>query len=260
MKSEIRTEIFDCAFDRVTMRSAVERCLAWCRGPRSPHTVLTANAAILCMKRRDRALDSACRNADLVVPDGASVVWASRLAGLPLPARIAGVDLTVALLEAAAQHGLRVYLLGARTEVVTRLAEICKRDYPGLVVAGFRDGYFGEAEHASVVEQIRKSDADLLFVGMPSPFKEIFCERFRSALGVPVMMGVGGSFDVLAGYIRRAPRWVQKLGMEWLWRLCMEPRKLWKRYLLTNSEFLWLTSKLVARERFGIGGTRDIHG
>jgi len=242
------------------MKAAVERCVEWCRPPRTPHTVLTANAAILCMKRRDRALDAACRNADLVVPDGASVVWAARLAGAPLPERIAGVDFMVELLSAAARHRLRVYLLGARHEVVATLAERCERDHPGLVVAGWRDGYFGEAEHLAIVEEIRKSRADLLFVGMPSPFKETWCERHRRALDVPVIMGVGGSFDVLGGYIRRAPRWLQALGLEWFWRLCMEPRKLWKRYLLTNSEFLWLTLGLVARRRLGTRSAREIAG
>ncbi|MFI5316427.1 MAG: WecB/TagA/CpsF family glycosyltransferase [Myxococcota bacterium] len=254
MDSARKTELFDCAFDRVTMQSAVDRCVGWCRPPRESHIVLTANAAILCMKRRDRALAGACRAADLVVPDGASVVWAARLAGAPLPERIAGVDFMVELLSAAARHGLSVYLLGARHEVVAKLAELCERDHPGLAIAGWRDGYFGEAEHGAIVEEIRKSGADLLFVGMPSPFKETWCERNRAALGVPVIMGVGGSFDVLAGYIRRAPRWLQSLGLEWFWRLCMEPRKLWKRYLLTNSEFLWLTLGLVARRRLGLRG------
>ncbi|HKC49677.1 MAG TPA: WecB/TagA/CpsF family glycosyltransferase [Myxococcota bacterium] len=253
MDSEPRIELFDCAFDRVTMQSAVERCVQWCRAPRTSHTVLTANAAILCMKRRDRELDAACHAADLVVPDGESVVWAARLAGTPLPERIAGVDFMAGLLAAAAREGLRVYLLGARREVVAKLAEGCERDYPGLVLAGRRDGYFREAEHAEIVEEIRKSRADLLFVGMPSPFKETWCERHRRGLDVPVIMGVGGSFDVLAGYIRRAPRWLQALGLEWFWRLCMEPRKLWKRYLFTNCEFLWLTLGVVARRRFGLG-------
>ena len=253
MDSLARTELFDQAFDRVTMRSAVDQCVEWCRGPRASHTVLTANAAILCMKRRDAELDRACRAADLVVPDGASVVWASRLAGTPLPERIAGVDFMGELLAAAARHRLRVYLLGAKPEVVAKLASLCETTHPGLVIAGFRDGYFGAADHGAIVEDIHKSRADFLFVGMPSPFKETWCERHRAALDVPVIMGVGGSFDVLAGFIRRAPRLVQRLGMEWFWRLCMEPRKLWKRYLVTNSEFLWLTLGLVARKRLGLG-------
>jgi N-acetylglucosaminyldiphosphoundecaprenol N-acetyl-beta-D-mannosaminyltransferase len=253
MDSRTRTDVIDLGFDRETMRSAVERCVSWCRGARASHIVLTANAAILCMKRRDAELDRACRAADMVVPDGFSVVWAAALAGTPLPERIAGVDFMGELLAAAGRERLRVYLLGARREVVTKLAERCERDFPGLTIAGFRDGYFREPDHPAIVEEIHKSRADLLFIGMPSPFKETWAERHRAALDVPVIVGVGGSFDVLAGYIRRAPRWVQRLGMEWFWRLCMEPRKLWKRYLVTNSEFLWLTAKLVTRRRLGLG-------
>jgi polysaccharide biosynthesis protein VpsK len=247
-----RLELLACPFDPVTMRVAVEACVGWCLGPRAPHTVITANAAILCSMRRHPELREACRRGDLVLPDGMSVVWTSRLAGLPLPERVTGVDLTGRLLRAASERRLSAYFLGARPEVLAELARRCAVDHPGLTVAGLRDGYFGPEDHARVIADIRRAEPHLLFVGMPSPFKETFVERHRAALDVPVMMGVGGSFDVLAGYIQRAPRLMQKLGLEWFWRLCMEPRKLWKRYLVTNSEFLWLTLGLVTRRRLGL--------
>ena len=234
------------------MRSAVERCLQWCLGPRAPHTVITANAAILCMMRRDAELREACRRGDLVLPDGMPVVWTSRLAGVPFPERVAGVDMMVRLLETASERRLSVYFLGARPEVVAELARRCARDYPGLVVAGFRDGYFGPAEQEGVIEQVRRAAPHMLFVGMPSPFKETWCERHRLALDVPVIMGVGGSFDVLAGYVRRAPRLMQSMGLEWSWRLAMEPRKMWKRYLVTNSEYLWLAAREIVSHRTGL--------
>jgi len=247
-----RRELLGCAFDRATMRSAVERCLQWCLGPRAPHTVITANAAILCMMRRDAELREACRRGDLVLPDGMPVVWTSRLAGVPFPERVAGVDMMVRLLKAASERRLSVYFLGARPEVVAELARRCARDYPGLVVAGFRDGYFGPAEQEGVIEQVRRAAPHMLFVGMPSPFKETWCERHRLALDVPVIMGVGGSFDVLAGYVRRAPRLMQSMGLEWSWRLAMEPRKMWKRYLVTNSEYLWLAAREIVSHRTGL--------
>jgi N-acetylglucosaminyldiphosphoundecaprenol N-acetyl-beta-D-mannosaminyltransferase len=234
------------------MAAAVEACVAWCRGPRAPHTVITANAAILCLMRRDPELAEACRRGDLIVADGMSVVWTSRLAGLPFPERVAGVDMMARLLEAASTNGLRVYFLGARPEVVAALALRCGRAYPGLTVAGFRDGYFGPEDHEEVVTRIREAAPHLLFVGMPSPFKETWCERHRAALDVPVIMGVGGSFDVLAGYVRRAPRLVQSAGLEWSWRLAMEPRKMWKRYLVTNSEYLSLAAGEILRHRRGL--------
>jgi N-acetylglucosaminyldiphosphoundecaprenol N-acetyl-beta-D-mannosaminyltransferase len=212
--------------------------------------IITANASHLCMMRRDPALRSSCVAGDLVVPDGMSVVWALRAAGLHVPARIAGVDLMSRLLTAGAEHGLRVYFLGARSEVVSKLALECAEKHPGLVIAGCQDGYFS-SDPAAIADQIRDSAPHLLFVGMPSPFKETWCEQHKNRLNVPVMVGVGGSFDVLAGFIPRAPGWLQASGLEWLWRLLMEPRKLWKRYLTTNSEFLWIAGCEILRRRLG---------
>ena len=247
-------ELLHLPFDHVTLQTAVDRCLEWCLGPRAPHTVITANAAILCMMRRDPELREACRHGDLIVPDGMSVVWTSRFAGAPLPERVTGVDLMARLLEEGSRLRLRAFFLGARPEVVAELARRCACEYPGLVVAGYRDGYFGPAEHEEVVEEIRRAAPHMLFVGMPSPFKETWCERHRAALDVPMLMGVGGSFDVLAGYLPRAPRLVQSLGLEWSWRLAMEPGKLWKRYLVTNSEYLWLAAGEILKRRIGLAG------
>lgn len=243
MNAEARVELLGCPFDRLTMQSAVEQCLAWCSGPRVSHTVITMNAALLCMIRRDPELRAACRGGDLIVADGVPVVWSSRLAGLALPERVAGVDLTVRLLAEGAARNLSVYFLGARREVVEELTRICRRDYPRLRLAGWRDGYFSESDHPAIVTEIAQAAPDLLFVGMPSPFKETWCERHRAALQVPVIIGVGGTFDVLTGYVRRAPRALQSVGMEWSWRLAMEPRKMWRRYLTTNTEFLGLVAK-----------------
>jgi N-acetylglucosaminyldiphosphoundecaprenol N-acetyl-beta-D-mannosaminyltransferase len=214
--------------------------------------VITANAYHLCMMRRDPELALACRAGHLTIADGMSVVWALRALGQPVPERVAGVDLMARLLAAAGERRLRVYFLGARPEVVTALVESCQVQYPGLEIAGFRDGYFSPDDQLSIVEEIRASGAHMLFVGMPSPFKEIWCERHRQRLDVPVIMGVGGSFDVLAGFIRRAPRWVQLAGLEWFWRLLMEPRKLMKRYLTTNSEFIWLAGCEIIARRLGL--------
>jgi N-acetylglucosaminyldiphosphoundecaprenol N-acetyl-beta-D-mannosaminyltransferase len=246
-----RRDLMGLAFDPETMQSAVERCLAWCEGPCAPHTVITANAGVLCMMRRDRELREACRSGDLVLADGMSVVWALRAAATPVPERVTGVDLMSRLLEEGARRGLRAYFLGARQEVIQALVELCARRYPGLVVAGCRNGYFSAADHPAIVEEIRGRRPHLLFVGMPSPFKEVFCQRHRDRLDVPVLMGVGGSFDVLAGYVSRAPRWLRAVGMEWSWRLLMEPRKMWKRYLFTNSEFLWTAGRESLARRLG---------
>jgi N-acetylglucosaminyldiphosphoundecaprenol N-acetyl-beta-D-mannosaminyltransferase len=249
MTSIARSKLLGTSFDAVDMDGAVARCLELCLGPRTSHTVITANASHLCMMRRDPELASAFQAGHLTVADGMSVVWALRALGQPVPERVAGVDLMDRLLAAAARHHLRVYLLGARREVVTALVQQSRAKHPGLEIAGFRDGYFGPSDHDGIVEEIRASGAHMLFIGMPSPFKEKWVERYRQQLDVPLIMGVGGSFDVLAGFIKRAPRWAQSAGLEWLWRLMMEPRKLWKRYLTSNSEFVWLAGREILARR-----------
>jgi exopolysaccharide biosynthesis WecB/TagA/CpsF family protein len=246
-----RPELLGLSIDAVTMETAVGRCLELCRAPRAPHTVITVNACHFCMLRRDPELALACQAGDLVVADGMAVVWALRASGQPAPERVAGVDLMAHLLAAAEKHRLSVYFLGARREVVTALVERSRAQYPGLEIAGFRDGYFSADDHLAIVEEIRASGANMLFVGMPTPFKETWIECHRQCLDVPIIMGVGGSFDVLAGFIKRAPRWVQSLGMEWFWRLLMEPRKLWKRYLINNSEFIWIAGREIVARRLG---------
>jgi N-acetylglucosaminyldiphosphoundecaprenol N-acetyl-beta-D-mannosaminyltransferase len=246
-----KADLLGLSFDTVTMDDAVAYCLELCRGPRASHTVITANASHLCMMRRDRPLAQACKAASLTVADGMSVVWALRASGQPVPERVAGVDLMARLLAAAEAHGLGVYFLGARPEVVAALVERCRARHPSLKIAGYRDGYFGPDDHPAIVETIRASGAHMLFVGMPSPFKEAWCETYRERLAVPVIVGVGGSFDVLAGFIRRAPRWVRSIGFEWFWRLLMEPRKLWKRYMMTNSEFIWRAGREIIAQRLG---------
>ncbi len=235
-----RAELLGLTYDRIGMDEAVARCVEWCAGPRVSHTVITANASIICLMRRDAELARACVAGDLILADGMSVVWAGGWAGVKFPERVAGVDLLGRLLAAGGERKLSVYVLGAKPEVVKRLAELCAERYPGLTVAGYRDGYFKPADHEAIAEDIRAKAPDMLFVGMPSPFKEVWCEKYRARLEVPVIMGVGGSFDVHAGFIQRAPRLFQRLGLEWSWRLLMEPRKMWKRYLTTNTEFLWL--------------------
>jgi N-acetylglucosaminyldiphosphoundecaprenol N-acetyl-beta-D-mannosaminyltransferase len=246
-----RSELLGLEFERARMPAVVARCLAWTRQPRRSHIVVTANASHLCMMRHDPALRDACRAGDMAVADGMSVVWALQALGRPVPERVTGVDLMAELLAAGSRERLRVYLLGARQEVLDALVAECARRYPGLTMAGARNGYFTADDHPSIVEEIRASAPDLLFVGMPSPFKDVFCERYRDRLDVPVIIGVGGSFDVLAGHTRRAPRAAQRLGLEWAWRLVMEPRRLWKRYLTTNTEFIWLVMREAWRGRSG---------
>jgi poly-beta-1,6-N-acetyl-D-glucosamine synthase len=249
-RSEQHAQLLGLQFDTVTIEAAVTRCLELCEEPDS-NTIITANSSHLCMMRKDPELASACRAGRLILADGMSVVWALRASGQPVPERVAGVDLMARLLAAAGEHQLRVYFLGAKQEVVSKLVQRSLVQHPGIEIAGFHDGYFGPDDHPRIIDEIRASRAHMLFVGMPTPFKEVWVERHRERLQVPVIVGVGGSFDVLAGFIKRAPHWVQMAGMEWFWRLMMEPRKLWKRYLTNNSEFSWLAGVEVIARRLG---------
>jgi N-acetylglucosaminyldiphosphoundecaprenol N-acetyl-beta-D-mannosaminyltransferase len=209
------------------------------------HYGAVVNAAKLVAASRDDALRGVLLNADLVTADGMSVVWASRVLGKALKERVAGIDLFERLVERAASKGLAVYFLGAREEAVRATVELFAKRYPALRVAGYRNGYFEASDSRQVCEAIKQTNADLLFVAMGSPRQENWIASNLALTGVRFALGVGGSFDHLGGRARRAPRWMQRSGLEWLHRLAQEPRRLWRRYLFGNSAFIWL----VMRER-----------
>jgi N-acetylglucosaminyldiphosphoundecaprenol N-acetyl-beta-D-mannosaminyltransferase len=234
----VRTQtLFGLQVDSVTLREVVDRCRN-AVNERQRLLVGVVNAAKIVNIRRDPALRDALLECDLIVADGQSVVWASKILGDPLPERVTGIDLFQALLELADVEHRSVYLLGARPEVLTSLVGVISGRYPGLRIAGTRDGYFTDAEAPEVADAIRRAAPDMLFLGIVSPKKEIFLGRHGDSLDVPVLHGVGGSFDILAGITERAPESWQRLGLEWAYRLRQEPRRLWKRYLTTNTRFV----------------------
>lgn len=209
------------------------------------------NAAKFVAMRKNDSLGGALRRCGLVLADGQAVVWASALLGAPLPERVAGIDLFTELLGEASRRGYRVYLLGARPEVLADcVAEITRR-FPGLVIAGSRDGYFSPAQDRQVAERIRQASPDVLFVGMSSPRKELFGARWGHFTGAKVVHGVGGSFDIMAGITKRAPVWWQRHGLEWLYRALQEPVRLGRRYLTTNLVFIALVADALARRATG---------
>jgi N-acetylglucosaminyldiphosphoundecaprenol N-acetyl-beta-D-mannosaminyltransferase len=241
-----RRRVLDIWLDAVTLDEAVARCATAVENGESLK-VGCVNAAKLVRMRRDHRLRDAVTGCDLVLADGQSVVWASRLLRQPLPERVAGIDLLLALLPEAARRGQRVYFLGAREDVLGRmLSEVADR-FPDLKVAGARNGYFSAAEAPAVADAIREARADLLFLGMPSPKKELFEEEWGPKTGAPVVHGVGGSFDVLAGEVRRAPVWWREHGLEWLYRMVQEPLRLGPRYVTTNIRFLGLVAREMLR-------------
>jgi N-acetylglucosaminyldiphosphoundecaprenol N-acetyl-beta-D-mannosaminyltransferase len=242
-----RAEVLGCSIDRLDMKETlaeVENVIA--SGVFTQHMAI--NAAKLVTMQDDEKLRDIVGDCGLINADGQAVVWASRLLGDPLPERVAGIDLMNALLALAERRGYRVYFLGARAEVLEQALVRLRELHPRLEVAGSRDGYFADEEVHDLCGEIRASRPDMLFVAMSSPRKEYFLGERGASLGVPFVMGVGGAIDVVAGITRRAPRVWQRLGIEWLFRLLQEPRRMFRRYAVTNARFACLVAQaLLAR-------------
>ena len=213
------------------------------------HYGAVVNAAKIVAAESDEKLKRALLEADLVTADGMAVVWASRLLGQGLKQRVTGIDLFELLVDHAAKHGLSIYCLGAQEESVRGTVEQLTIKYPTLRIAGYRNGYFDESERQSVCDAIRLSRTDLLFVAMGSPKQEYWMASNVPFTGARFALGVGGSFDHLSGLVRRAPRWMQRSGLEWLHRFVQEPRRLWRRYLIGNTAFIWLVIRQRLRAR-----------
>ena len=189
----------------------------------------------------DPALAEIVNECPLINADGASIVWAARQLGVPLTERVTGIDLFQRLVALAAVRGYGIYLFGAKEEVVTKVKAIFEERYPGIRVVGYRNGYFAEADESQIVADMAASGADMMFVAFSSPKKEYWVHKYLDRIGIPFVMGVGGSFDVVAGVTDRAPKWMQDHGLEWFYRFIQEPGRLWKRYIVGNAKFIALT-------------------
>jgi N-acetylglucosaminyldiphosphoundecaprenol N-acetyl-beta-D-mannosaminyltransferase len=208
------------------------------------------NAAKLVALRGDPKLRAIVEECEVVSADGQPVVWASKLLGDPLPERVNGTDLMHRLFAEAERRGYGVFVLGAKQEVLDQAVANLRATHPALRIAGARNGWFPDSESAAVASEIAAAKPDILFVAISSPRKEVFLAEHGRTLGVPLIMGVGGSIDIVAGVTRRAPRWMRSAGLEWLFRLAQEPRRLGRRYVVTNVQFLGIAGKEIARRRF----------
>lgn len=207
------------------------------------HVVI--NAGKVVAMQRDPVLYRNVISSDLINADGQAIIWASRFLGLYLPERVTGIDLMINLLKLSCQKKYKCFFFGAREEIVKLVIEKVSAEYSPEIVAGYRNGYFDETEESSIAHQIADSGAQILFVAITSPKKEYFLAKYQSTLKkVNLIMGVGGSFDVLSGLTKRAPGWMQKAGMEWFYRLIQEPGRMWKRYLIGNIRFILLVLKM----------------
>jgi N-acetylglucosaminyldiphosphoundecaprenol N-acetyl-beta-D-mannosaminyltransferase len=244
----MRTDFLGAPVDVLTFDQTVELATHAMR-----NRVLTRHVAINVAKfvkmRHDPDLHRDVTTSQIIGIDGMGIVWGARALGIPVPERVAGVDLMERLLSVCAEEGFRPYFLGASQEVVVCAVAEAKRRWPRLTFAGYHNGYFQPMNEPAVVSAIQESKADCLFVGMPTPHKERFLNRHRTVLGVPFIMGVGGGFDVFAGKTARAPVVLQRAGLEWLFRIYQEPRRMWWRYASTNAVFAGLLAPALLRHR-----------
>ena len=248
-----RYDILGAGVHALTMEQALDTIDA-AIAARRPLMIGVVNAAKIMNMRKDPELAADVRGSDLVLADGMSVVFASRLLRKPLPERVTGIDLMHGILDRGREKAYRIYCLGATEEISALVEKRFREQYPGVQLVGRRHGYFSAEEEQQIVADIASCNADVLFVAMTSPKKERFMGQWARQLNATVVHGVGGSFDVVAGYVQRAPESWQKLGLEWLYRVKQEPGRLWRRYLVTNASFLgvllveWIRS-LIRRPR-----------
>lgn len=243
----LNTYVNDLTMDETV--AEVERIVE--AGVPTQHVVV--NASKVNLMEGDPELREIVNACPLINADGASIVWAARVLGVPLRERVTGIDLFLRLVELAPEKGWGVYLFGAKEEVVQRVRSIFEEKYPGIRIVGARNGYFTEEDEPEIATDMAASDADLMFVAFSSPKKERWVRKYLNRIGIPFVMGVGGSFDVVAGVTARAPAWMQRCGLEWLYRLVQEPGRLWRRYVVGNARFV----ALVLRYRFSRKGNRN---
>jgi N-acetylglucosaminyldiphosphoundecaprenol N-acetyl-beta-D-mannosaminyltransferase len=204
---------------------------------------VTPNTDHVVRLTRDPEMRAIYLAADVVVADGMPLIWASSLLGEPLPERVAGIDLLHALAAALADRGASVFVLGGKPGIASDAARALEKGYPGLRVAGTHIGYFDPAADRDVVRAVNESGADALFVGMGSPRQEGWAVRYAPALRPRILLCAGGALEVIAGRRQRAPRWMQRAGLEWSYRLAQEPGRLWKRYLVEDAAFVGVVAR-----------------
>jgi len=237
-----RIEFMGCLIDNLSMEETLLKVESFIRSGQ-PHQHVVVNVDKVVKASRDPDLRQIINDCALINADGMPIVWASRLLGRALKERVAGVDLFEALMVRAVAKGWCVYFLGAQEEVVRDVKSHYEKILPGLRVAGYRNGYWKPEEEAGVAREIADCRPDLLFVAISSPKKEQFLGRYQAEMKVPFAMGVGGTFDVVTGRVRRAPLWMQRYGLEWFYRFLQEPRRMFRRYFIDDMAFFWLLLK-----------------
>lgn len=238
MNPERRVNFLGCPLDLLTSARLLQELSASIDQRNGPRVIQFVNANKVAQVREDADMERIMWRADYALADGQPLLPMGRMLGLRIPERIDGIGLMGKLLALAHERGYSIFLLGAKQEVVEACVQKIQRDFPNARIAGYRNGYFKGPETAEVVRLVQATRPDLLFLGMGSPMKEQFADQYGAELGATVIQGVGGSFDVMAGLVKRAPVWIQRIGFEWLYRVLQEPRRMFWRYVKTNAQCL----------------------
>lgn len=232
--------------DNLSMQETLQEIERVIESKQQLHHVVV-NAGKIVAMQEDLKLRKSVNESNLINADGQAVVWASKILRKPIKERVAGIDLMVNLVDLAAKNNYKIFFFGAKEEVVKTVVGIYSEQYSSNIIAGYRNGYFKKDEEQDIALQIANSGANILFVAISSPTKENFLYENKAFLkGVNFVMGVGGSFDVVSGKVKRAPIWMQNFGLEWFYRFVQEPKRMWKRYLIGNTKFILL----VLNEKF----------
>ena len=245
---ENRINFIDIPLDNLSMSETIDKInYAIINNNQIHHCVI--NAGKVVYMQDDKILKESVINSDIINADGMGVVWAARFLGYKIKERVAGIDLMENLVELSHRENYKCFFLGAKQEVVEKVVNYYTKKYSDKIIAGYRNGYFNEIDEEDVIKQIKKTKANLLFVAITSPKKEIFLNKYKNELNeVSLIMGVGGSFDVISGISKRAPKFMQKMGLEWFFRFIQEPSRMWRRYLIGNLRFLFLILKAFFRQ------------
>jgi N-acetylglucosaminyldiphosphoundecaprenol N-acetyl-beta-D-mannosaminyltransferase len=233
-----RTMLMGCPVDLLTSQVLLHELANAIDTQSGPKIIQFINGNKIAQVRQNPDMGHIMWRANYALVDGQPLLPMGRMLGVRIPERIDGIGLMGKLLQMANDRRYSIFLLGAKQEVLETCVEKIRSQYPNLRIAGYRNGYFKKEETNEVVQQIRATRCDILFLGMGSPMKEHFADRYASELGASVIQGVGGSFDVMAGLVKRAPRWIQQVGFEWLFRIAQEPRRMFWRYTTTNATCL----------------------
>lgn len=246
MDARNRADILGAQVDLVNSGESLDKIKSFIADKKPAH-VITLNAEIVYQAQNDLQLMQIINDADLVTPDGIGIVWGGRRLGYPFKERVSGIDLLYLICEQAAREKWKIYLLGAAPGVAEAAARRLAQTYPLLDICGTHHGYFNATQEQEIVEEIARLQPDILFVALGAPGQEYWISRFKSALAVPVAIGVGGSFDVVAGLKSRAPEWMIKANLEWMYRLLKEPGRFKRQLALPKFALMVLWRSLTKK-------------